>query len=302
MLREYAVDPKDVVNGEIWTILCNSIGFSKGRFISEIPKSWIRKVHDAIEAQHGHEQVKKLRLVEQLNRLKSKGLLSRTRKDHPSHKDDWLKTALMSHRSTPFDAIICTEKCERIDPCQVFPFELSDDHALWKIDTTPIPRTAERIAARLVPLARRSSHLKFVDPYLNSDTSCLSTIRQILLDARSPSPFDSIEFHGTEKLGDSANFIDKFRKNVIDRLSTNIGPVSVHKWKNIESNGDKVHARFFMTELAGMHVDYGFAAGKPEETLNITFMPDDQYAIHWHEFAENSTKFDCIERFTVPPL
>jgi hypothetical protein len=69
-------------------------------------------------------------------------------------------------------------------------------------------------------------------------------------------------------------------------------------WKQ-RPTGEKLHARYFLTERGGIRFDVGLDAGEPGETTDVSLLSDDLYRARWADFQEATAAFDKVDEFTV---
>lgn len=293
MIHEFAVEPATLSRlNQVWQAM-EQFGVPHGRLISAFPKQWLRDVYEATKE---CPPVERTNLEIRLARLKRN--VVRFRKERPSvSPQDWRESVRVEHAARPFHAIIQTDNSA--GPVEVLtPFDLHEQHALWHVMTQyNIARTPSALAAAIGPLGRISSVLLFIDPYFSTELKWSKVFVEFLKACCvSAGSHRRIEVH-TGSMPTRAFLEDGVVKWIVPKIPRGVAV----KFVRLEQRqfGDKLHARYFLTELGGIRFDVGLDAGEPGETTDIGLLSDDLYRTRWSDFQEESRGFDLIDEFTV---
>lgn len=293
MIWEYAVDPRKLGNHhEIWLLL-NEFGSSKGRLIAQFPK-WHQAVREQINKSNCKD-VEKLRLNVRLEKLSHEHAFAKS--NRPFSKVDWLRTTLEDHNRRPFRAII-TDDPNIEHSCVISPSEAHNENPLWVNRTEDvISRSAEAIAAFVQPLAKLSFDFLFVDPYLGSENS-FRTIEKILRVAglHNGKKIGRFEFHVTEKSGLLRELKPRIEKQILEPLGIE-STLTIYQWENADE-GERLHARYFLTNVGGVRIDCGFGQ-RPSTTTDIELLGLATYRKRWEEYCEPTMIFNQIDKLEI---
>lgn len=292
MFKEYAVDPEILGRtGAAWVLLDN-MGVEHGRLISKFPKRWTRLVYDEIVKSHCSEMQKK-KLEERLNRAK-KALANLRDNRHYEADSRWLNAAIKANQVDPFAAILVQETpaCPKTSDNLVEVDEATNSHPLWNNDSAPIKRATQEIVGCLAPLARISKEWLFIDPYLSDSRKRLDvvfgTIAASLTATRQPR---RIEIHTSNKICDFESLVERVEARCERQgLKTN---VVIYQWRP-KPGGEGFHARYFLTERGGVHIDYGLSEGDDGQTTDMSRLNATTHLIRWKEFNEGTSTYEKI--------
>lgn len=158
-------------------------------------------------------------------------------------------------------------------------------------------RTAEALAACVVPLGMISREVKFIDPYFSTDPKWVSVLVEFLESClRVGAKFRRIEIYTGDKT--PLDFLEQTaRERIVNRLPPG---VDVHflAWRRFE-DGERLHARYVLTDRGGIGFDVGLDEGKPGETTDVRLLSQELYEMRWREFQPNSHTFELVGQFTL---
>jgi hypothetical protein len=293
VIREFAVEPESLSRLNIVWQAMEQFGVAHGRLISEFPKGWLRQVYDATA---NCPPVERKSLEERLARLRHK--VFRFRRSRPTDPAlTWRNNVHAEDAVEPFHAIIQADNSEshvRV----LMPFDLHAENALWQVLTQGnVARTPEAIAAVVGPLGRISSELLFVDPYFSTEARWSKVLVACLKACGvGAATTKRIEFHT------GATTPRQFLESGVNQWIVPQIPRGVRVrfvlWKQ-RPTGEKLHARYFLTERGGIRFDVGLDAGEPGETTDVSLLSDDLYRARWADFQEATAAFDKVDEFTV---
>jgi hypothetical protein len=64
-------------------------------------------------------------------------------------------------------------------------------------------------------------------------------------------------------------------------------------------DGDKMHARYVMTERGGISIDGGLDLGDESETTDVGLMARSVYQQRWKDFQRNATTYTFVEAIEI---
>jgi hypothetical protein len=297
LLREFAVEPACLGHSpELASQVLSIIECGRGTVVAECPRKWVKAAHAAIEQWKSGQPRRAKKVVERLNHLKATSLFP----GRPSWDTrlSWPDAAFTEHQRAPFDLVMSKE--ERAAAAWMrLPDEFDPlDPRLAAAHETLVPRTAAAMADVVAPLLRASKQIVFVDPYFEgASPRFIKPLRawlQVIEDGgRTPT---RLEYHtrwreGSGLHADCANLASNCDFIPADwRLS-------VINWKE-RQNGEKMHARYIITERGAVRFDAGLDEGRSSsETTPVTLLPYSEHQ-HWlstfNEQASVFVKHDTI--------
>ncbi len=226
----------------------------------------------------------------------------------------WLERAEAEHVKRPFHAIIATSNPRKNQDVIDADILIEEGHDKWQIpDFPPTRRNAADIAKAVLPLFRCCRHAILIDPYFNPKAS------------RFREPFESILLGCQENIYGPQNMqielhisIERFFysfdsgenrtlaheqkvcKNLTSDLNKYLPPlipagmkVKITIWKQI-ANGEKLHNRYFLTNMFGLIFPTGADASENPETVesdDIVLLENGQYNIRYQQYAGSNPPF-----------
>lgn len=293
MIHEFAVEPAALSEfNPVWQAL-EQFGVDHGRLISQFPKGWLGAVYEAIKPCPDYE---KKSLEIRLTQLRRK--VVRFRRNRPSDPElSWRENAHVEDRANSFHAIIQNDNLEKHERV-ITAFDLHDGSSLWKVKTQDnVARTPESLAAVLGPLGKISKELLFVDPHFSTEARWSKVFVECLCacGATEDSHY-RIEVH-TGAVPGRRVLEASVKRWIVPRLPLGLS-IRFVLWEQKEL-GEKLHARYFLTERGGIRFDVGLDEGEPGETTDVSLLAVDLYEARWAGFHEPSAAYAKVDEFTV---
>lgn len=293
MHSEYAVEPAAIgTDWETFRYLIEKFGFDKGRLISRLPSKWEKKVIAAAK-DSGVSDIKMASMIERLKNTKKTRVVDFGR-DYDANIS-WMDNALREHAIRPFRAII--SGATDTDCAEAVVTDLCDEeHELIAAPIScDIPRTADAIAAAILPLAVAANELDIVDPYfelrpLGQDfLGPLAALLGKLAAQVHGGKLIRIHWH-THDSRPTAQHLS----SVAPRLMTGIIPpgftLQLFEWDEI-AGGEDFHDRYVLSDCGGIMVGAGLSAVGPQENATFTLLADSHAGTLRNRFASGSTVY-----------
>lgn len=290
--REIAIDPSVVDNWTKLQLLDQAFGFNRGKLIAKFPfkgpnkrekhRNWEWEVLESIRA----NDVKKWKRAEAFltNKAFRKKLLNLNRSF--DFDNEWVVNARTSHRSLPFDAILCDTPDEENQEYNLDDLNSLDENCpdFWRDNQSfSLRKLASEMANTFAPLLRASNHIVFVDPYFDpSRPKWQKPLRQFIrttTDNNGRRPKFELHFslQGIEAspgrdispTGLLAECKEKFAFDLPKNLSLRCAV-----WDRIPEE-QRFHARFILTDLAGVASEHGLDEAGQNEEFEFFLMADD---------------------------
>ncbi len=309
IFHEIAVEPETIRSLRDLQCVLGLAGFGKGRLISDFPNkgpkagsadgSWVSRVINSAKAVDIGKQgkIRELLITERKKILKSKR--------HFFHNLPWLENARRENDLQQFSAMIIDSLPDREIECQLddlgddrSPACLRDDQHVRSVSKQP-----KQFAELLLPLLRRASALRFVDPhYLWWDEHS----RQIRLSSKHAKVVTAIasrlattdigripktvEFHTLQVRSDPQSCVSTFSAEMAGCLPRD-WKAKVFVWSEIE-DGKRFHARYILTDAGGVGSDYGLDEGRNSgDMTDIYLLTETMRAQRTEDFSINSKVF-----------
>lgn len=268
-------------------------GIDRGRLIAELPKKrkWQRAVYEVAQASNcGDIELKYIE--ERLLTIGEKMMCKAQRHPYDGAKD-WLVNAECCQEALRG---IVARNNPHAHPKVLLAEDLDENNPLWKVPTQiPIGRDAESMSHCAAPLFSVSEELLLVDPHFTptekkwkaSLQQLVTTFLQVSLNCNGLDCSERrIEVH-LEHKSSSLNWPSQLEE--VKKLLPKGARVRFFRWKEDDFKS-KPHARYILTDVGGIQIDYGLdAAGRG--TTHATLLDDSFYEQTWREYQEQTAKF-----------
>lgn len=321
MLHEYAVEPEALFGGKdnkgnieyqlVWQAL-GQFGIEHGRMVSRFPKNWLADVKELISQMD--DGLTKKSIEARLEQLRKRHAIMKSGRAVENSNQPWRKKAYQQHAERPFHAIIQADKEGDPQESILTYRELHEGNELWNVcREKKIPRTAAAIAEAVRPLGRISTEMLFIDPYFRTKKEYSSVFIECIRQCRKVEKrLQSIEVHTLIRRNKNDYELDneKYDQDRFNELSE-----GAQKWilPEIDSEvklkivvwdhkpgGERFHARYILTNLGGLRIDYGLSEGLDGEMTDIVLMTHSLYYQRWCDFGKEEgekSAFDKIKEF-----
>jgi len=303
MLYEYAVEPACLKDWQTFRYLIEQFGVSRGRLLSEFPKNWIERVHEACSSFSFRQRQQ---LLDELTRLRKGGFVRSGRKYDGAR--DWVSNALNQiSEGWPLHALIVAEESDPREHVMVAS-EISHADPRWAVKREiRVPRTAEALGGAVQGLLQIGKKVLFVDkmfePASERWQTMLAKFVALAIEGRDRLP--ELEYHtkiDNEEFGKPAPRRTEDFKGDCYRFLAPLLPIGVSlkvvRWDQ-HHGGDFFHERCILTDKGGIRIDWGLDVGKLGETTLVSLLEDDVWEESWNSFQVGATKFRFIDEVTV---
>lgn len=310
MYFEYALDPDGLIDSALPKMLFDVFGKDTGRMLTSFqePREWAlyiqaeikrRKADDTIRPQHF------LRLQTMLEPL-LKTPDARNDKFFPAHpkrpsydsRASWSTNVLTAHRAVPFAAIVTNDKTGTVAPDDV---DLKDP-AFSLQPSARVARNAPALVKLLDSLLCVSSELVLIDPHFQPREARFQALLPEIFSAHPH--FLQAEIYLKENYqrpctpGDFSDWcIPEHSEGSLllpgERLRITV--LREHR------QGEKLHARYLLTEVGGVAVDPGLDVDMRPNSGNTFLVTRLGARLHqelWREYVQR-TGFQRVNEFIV---
>jgi hypothetical protein len=287
MLREFAVEPEVFSEFRDLRNILSQCGAHKGRMISQFPKGqWSERVKEIIRKYSSTRDISKA--TELIASIREK-LISKGRTYN--EENSWIQNALLSNEKDPFHCVITKNSANEESGCLSVD-EMTFEEESWNIPIDlKIPRQADAIAEVAEPLLYISSRISLVDRNFRFFAYQIDPILKLYSKATSGTPISAVMFHISSGLKDDLGTPNDFKIKCREfAKKLNLSP-SQHfvfiRWKK-SSKGEKLHARYVLTDKGGISFDHGLDEGKSGETTDVKLLGRELWEQRWNQYQLNS--------------
>ena len=303
MIREFAVQPAAIDNWKDFRFIYDQVGVEHGRLISRFPGKWAGMVIEAVKANPDVRDVERSTIVSKLKNLEKSKMARLNRPYDPGMNRDpetnWLCNVKVQQKQNPFHAVIARHNDREIEHLLDID-DLDDSHPLWHVPRDQIvPRKAWDLACCARLLLQISREVLIVDPHFDPERSrFLETFSHMAAFAFELHVPTRMELHVEDKGQDD----EWWQKKCLQHLPNSIPEdftITVHRWRK-RPDGDKLHARYVLTELGGIRYDYGLDEWEGDgQTTDVAFVDHLTWERRWQEYQKETAAFDLVDEILV---
>ena len=274
----FAVEPNAINCWTNFRYLIEKFGFPNGALIARYPKSWMRLVIEACDA-NGVGDIERSKIVEKLSQAKHDRMLN---KSFPFNGGEWRSNAVDSEVVNLFDALVLTndEPLAHAYSIDDLPEEVFHDRR-----EVQVPRDAESLASAASCLFVDSRAITLIDPYLKPSRACTNLLNAFVdASAGVGRGITRVVVHMAYSIdsSDCADVIAEYKRFMGQKIANGLS-LQVNRWNDHAMDFD-FHARYLLTDQAGLRYDRGFIE------------PSD------HDERAKLTDVVCLERGTIKDL
>jgi hypothetical protein len=268
VIREFAVEPEVMATWQHFRELWEDFGAGKGRLAALYPSDWTSRVSKL--AQTLSPPVRAASVAAKLQHHPHKFVAA----NRPFDKGkDWLRNAEEQKPGNEFSGIIARKNPRDLSRVLVAGEFPKDQPPYASVMQGKVPRTAEAIAACARLLLVRAEELILVDRNFDpSKPQFCDPLLKLLSPAGRLTAWRRCELHtaAADLVSSQPNRAHNFA-HYLKRALPNGSLITVHFWQR-RPGGEKLHARYLLTELGGLQFDYGLDTGEPGETTVVTLL------------------------------
>lgn len=294
MIREFAVEPEVMETWQHFRELFHQFGVSQGRLISEFPSKWRKTLYELVSEREKKgliDPTKAKSICDRIAAARDRFCGAQGRSFDPALA--WLANAESQHKARPFHVIIVSQE-PRTGPNLglLVAGDFDPEVQPWKVDKQiKLERSAdafETCASLMLSLARE---IVLVDPYFDPRKNRFREPFGAWVRAGKPGQiWTRCELHTELRFDDAKSpRVYDFEHN-LPRCTPRGQRVAVHFWDR-KPGGEKLHARYLLTELGGLQFDYGLDTGEPGETTVVTLLDHSHWAKVREDYRSGSTTF-----------
>ena len=286
MIHEFAVEPEVMATWQHFQSLWDDFGVGKGRLLVEYPGNWRRRIHEL--APKLSAPVKANAISSKISAQRHKFIGARGRPYEPERL--WLANAKDQQASAlPFRAIVAhSDALASADVLVAGDFDR--DAEPWKVHTQLMcPRKAGEMVGAARPLLTTARELILVDPHFDGNARRFTRTLAEFVGQRTS--WSRLELHTAMRTpydarGQQVNLTAALARH-IPRGTT----LTVFFWQS-RPGGEQMHARYLLTEMGGMHFDFGLDEDESGTgTTQVTLLEHEFFLRLRRDFAPSGTTF-----------
>ncbi|MBK8997353.1 MAG: hypothetical protein IPM35_16615 [Myxococcales bacterium] len=284
MFFEFALEPTAVTGWDSARYFLDAFGPWKGRFLSQYPKDWARRLLASLTC----GDVEKKRIAARLEQAKKDRVFYRRVATAFDGDQPWLSNARAEHAREPFRAIIAVRPTGENFVLEAA--SLDEGNPRWRVDAGRFTaRDANAYAAALAMLLRASSRLLIIDPYFRADqpdkTGPLAAFCRLVHGRVS-----EVHVHFADEARGYAPCIQDARRALPGVLPDGM-QVSLHCWRE-RAGGRRLHNRYLVTDVGGVQFGDGIERGDAGQEDRLSLLDEESRARLWDDFMGSQPGFD----------
>ena len=284
MLHEFAVEPEVLSDWRTVQLLRQSCGVEHGRLIARYPKKWKRKVYDACRV---CGDVERKRIEAWLGG--SLTWLFPSRREYDAERG-WLENAESEQTGDdPFRAIVADANPRDRDDV-LLADEIGEPNGRWYVPSECIaPRTVDGLVSCAFKLLQISRRVRIVDPYFDPQQARFRKVfwAFVVEACKGIRLSEDVQVHAC---ADTRISGEEWQRRCEEYLPGGVPAgitVRLIRWGHLPG-GDRLHARYVLTELGGIRFDYGTDTYKDsqEETTDVSLVDPGVRDSRWNQLEE----------------
>jgi len=280
MISEFALDPALVAgwyDPKEWAFYREAFTDETGRIGSAVgsPSKWrsevIRTFHQKILPGATEQSPERQRLNERVWEI-SRRINYRESSQHAC--PTWLEKAVAEHQVRPFDGILSTSPYSAVP--EVFtPDKLFRDFppSAWNVRPNKVvQRSVDALSEALVPLLKRSNEIIYIDPWFRADitrfTALLENILRIIWGPDRCASNPKVQLFTSEGKGEKK----QDARWLLNKCQVHL-PGIIPAGRSLKvtvlgqrDNGENIHNRYILTNLAGVSFGTGLDVANDKDT------------------------------------
>jgi hypothetical protein len=284
MFYEYALEPHAVTSWESARYFLDAFSPSKGRFLAEYPRHWVRLLLTGLTC----GDMEKKRIANRLEMAKKSRAFYRRSAPYDGERP-WIDNARQEHARRAFRAVIaCASSSEDY---VLEASSLDESNPRWEVaGGRLLSREPSVFVQALELLLMVSSQMVIIDPYFRADQpakTSLLTALCVSINGR----ISEVQVHCGSKLS------YKLCMGHAERALPHCVPigmkVSLRAWEQ-RQGGPRIHNRYLLTDVGGVQFGDSIEEGEPGEHDRVSILEESTRARLWDEFVGPTPAFEAL--------
>ena len=274
MISDYGIQPDSISEMRYLRYLYDSVGFSKGRLIYELPKAedWLKSARDSSSTAPDYDQKDAEIIFTHLSKIGWSKIQSKYDCSKP-----WIENAKQAFLNGEIRAIvsdISDPDCLPID-------KLSSIYPQWLVSSDiRIGRSYAEFQNALDPILKRAKRLKIVDPYFNPLEDRFMQFLRLCAHRVGNLTRVKIELHvdsrGCRSFGEQ-DFLNKWRSATQKSIGRR-GNIEIYVvvWQEF-ANNLTIHDRYLLSHIGGVRIPRGVDIVGGHDKADISILSEKTY-------------------------
>lgn len=250
MYAVFGVEPKSINNWKDLRYIVEKFGFSNGLLIARYPKRWMAMVMEACR-DNGVKDIELSKIEEKLRQIKTDRFL---KVGLPYTENDWCESIACEGVINNFNGVITREY---VQPPLFYSVDDVAEGVFLDHREAQVKRNAVDLASVARNLLISSNELTLIDPYFQPKPKCVKVLKQLILnsinDGKGIKKVTVYTAYSTYSVSTES------LKNEFEKEIFNIGDISLKVIRVYDEVIDfDFHARYLLTDKAGLRYDRGF--------------------------------------------
>lgn len=282
MFHEYAVEPGVISSWESARFYLDAFGASKGRFLSEFPRDWQRRMYAGLTC----NDVEKKRIQTRLEHAKKNYAFFRRRGAAYDDAQSWLANANAQHAVQAFRAIIVASSPGAGHV--VNSANLDESEPTWNAPMGMlVARRAAAFGQALDLLLRACSTLAIVDPHFRAEQKRKTAPLEAFC-ARVGSNVKDVHLHVSAESRSYNECMTNAERSLGGSVPKGV-TMHVHCWA--ERAGARFHNRYVLTNVGGVQFGDSIEEGEHGQQDRLSILDHASHLRLWDEFMGPSPVF-----------
>lgn len=266
MLSEFAVEPEVIGDWSNFQMLWGDYGVAQRRQIALFPKDWKKRVMDHARQLAANSQIGEIKVASIEKRLSGPSAKPQFRKVNCSDWNpdlSWLENCLQ--HKPEFEAIVAS--CSHPNKRVVSKNDLLKDEPPYHRPTDcEIDRSPDSIVEALWSLLEQSKEIVLVEPNFDPGEPRFCSVLEMIIDrlnsaGKIPKRFEIHTSKYRKKDGDRISRVNRSHfENKLSHILFSNWNLGICAWAENRVE-DYQHPRFVLTEIGGIHIDWGLDRG-----------------------------------------
>jgi hypothetical protein len=296
MISQVAVEPEVLGDWNNFQMLWGDFGVAQRRQIALFPKDWKQRVMQHAQQLAANSNIGEIKVASMGDRLFGPSAKPKFRKVNCStwnSASSWLENsvenkpqfdAIVSSRPHPNKRVIAKTDLLKDEP----PYHVSQDYY--------IERTASSIVDALWCLIEQSSEIILVEPNFDPLEPRFLSVLEMMIDRlhesnNRPKRFEIHTCKFRQKDGSRIQRVHRANfENAISPILPSSWKVRICSWAENKIE-DFQHPRFLLTEIGGIHVDWGLDAGEQGAKTLARGLGEETHESLFKKYSSTSDSF-----------
>lgn len=295
MYSVFGIEPESINNWKDLRYIVEKFGFNNGLLIARYPKRWMAMVMDSCK-ENGIKDVELSRIEEKLRQIKSDRFL---KVGLPYTEKGWCESISSEGVIGSFDGVITREI---IDPPSFYTIDDVPEEVFQNHREMQVQRNATKLAEVAKNLLISSNQLTLIDPYFQPKNKCIKVLKELI---RNSIKNEKCISRITIYMAHSAYpvSLENLKKEYKEIIVNSDGFELEIKRVDDESIDFDFHARYLLTDKAGLRYDRGFVEPveleQKEHKTDVVCLDKNSYEVLMSKYCNSDVDIKLVDKVNV---